>query len=95
MSITAISPVLSATDVRILESDHMTATLSTASGSRYTVVSRSGNVTVIHDVDGWVRQGASVEIRNGRLFLWGFNRKGHLVRRVETTRITSCYILSN
>lgn len=88
----AYVPVVSDYDVRLLESDHCTYTLRTASGSNYTVVARNGNVTVIHDDDGWVRQGSHVKIVDERLVLCAV---GRIRPVVETTHIVSFYVMSN
>lgn len=76
---------------RVLQESHMTAIVDTQSGSRYTVVARpAAGVILIHDTDGWARQGSSVMVVADRLHLV----KGERVLW-QTTPITHINILSN
>lgn len=89
--VSAVRP--SATEISILESSHMTATVTTESGSHYTVVARPNvGVVLIKDSDGWAGRGTQVKVDGlrGRLFLL---RDGQIV--AQTTPITHIYILSN
>jgi hypothetical protein len=80
------------TDVTILQSSHMTATVDTASGSHYTVVTRPDvGVVLIHDTKGWVAKGTGLRIIRGRLFL--FDKNNQVV--AATTVLTNVYIMSN
>ena len=81
------------TDISILQSTHMTATVRTASGSNYTVITRpSVGVVLIHDDKGWAVKGVgTVEVHNGRMYV--FDAKRNVV--AATTLITSIYIMSN
>ena len=85
----------SGTNISILQSTHMTATVQTTSGSHYTVVTRpSVGVVLIHDDKGWViraGKGSRVSVVQGRLFVMGADGKVF----ARTTAITSIYIMSN
>lgn len=84
---------LNETNISILQSHHMTATVRTSSGSNYTVVTRPNvGVVLIHDDKGWAVKGTgTVEVQGGRMYV--FNAKRKVV--ATTTRIVSIYIMSN
>ena len=92
MSTTALQNVRRNTDISILCSNHMSATVDTASGSRYTVIARPNvGVVLIHDDKGWARKAARIQVIRGRMFL--FDANGQVV--ASTTVVTNIFIISN
>jgi hypothetical protein len=73
----------------------MTATVRTASGSNYTVVTRPNvGVVIIHDDKGWAiraGEGSRVSVIQGRMYV--SDAMCQVV--ASTTQITSIYIMSN
>lgn len=90
---TATTTIPSPTELSILQSNHMTATVTVQGGERYTVVARpNAGVVLIHDTKGWVCQGKRLSVIEGKFFL--FDHKGRVLAR-STWRITHIYIATN
>lgn len=84
------------TQFSILQSDNMTATVETESGSRYTIVARPNvGVVLIHDTEGWVRQGRALMVVRGQMLLIDTDRDGDDRAAWRTTRLTHIYIATN
>lgn len=84
---------------KVLESSHMSATLTTESGSHYTVITRPGDhtdepftglVVVINDKTHQIITGTHLQIWNGRMIVQKITKTV-----LETTPITGVYIMSN
>jgi len=78
-------------DIAILEASYMSATVSTRSGSHYTVITRpSVGVVLINETRGLVARGTTLRIIDGRMYLL---TNGQVI--ASTTRLTQVYILEN
>jgi len=89
---------LDETDRKILQSSWFVATITTESGSHYTLIKRDNLAVMTKDNpdDPWVGRGTEFWISStGRVTL--FNAHGRPGHRMVgcTTRIRSCYILEN
>jgi hypothetical protein len=68
-----------------------TATVTTESGSVYTVIIRKHFVVLVHE-DGWTGRGTDLHIINGSMFLRDNDRDVTVAR---TTKIKDVYVLEN
>jgi len=93
MGVSTASPLVSKNKLAILQARHVTAAVTTSSGSRYTVVTRPNvGVVLIHDTKGWAIKGpGTIKVTDGRMFV--FDKDGKVV--AQTTAITSIYVMSN